>query len=175
MAYEDGSLRRFGSDGHEIGHPWKCLPFAADSHVVLSGRRALRRRGRRRRPHPPGTDGRALWRADDRFLTGFSPDGRLVGLLAGDGTLEIRASATGRMVRRVRIDPTYVTYDLSHPDAHLASTGEEAQLYDPTTFRPLGDPFPSIDTPRLLGTGDRLATNTAQGVQIWDLDPDSNT
>lgn len=172
VAYEDGSLRRFGSDGHEIGHPWKRLPFAADSHVVLSAGGRYVGAGGDDALILRGTDGRALWRADDRFLTGFSPDGRLVGLLAGDGTLEIRASATGRMVRRVRIDPTYVTYDLSHPDAHLASTGEEAQLYDPKTFRPLGDPFPSIDTPRLLGTGDRLATNTAQGVQIWDLDPD---
>lgn len=174
VAYADGTIRLYAPDGTELGDPFASLNRPAENGVLLSpdGRLLGVTTSDVQSIVFRTEDGTQVQRYEDRYLSGFSADGTMTAVGTEGGRLEMRNTETGAIQRTVSVGTTALFANVDQSAFLSAVSQTETQLYDWDTLRPVGVPFPSIDAPIAFDDGRRLATNTEQGIIIWDLDPD---
>ncbi len=174
VSYDDGTIRLYSADGQEVGDPFATLDRPADLILEVSpgGRYLGVTYGDTQTVVFRAEDGAEVRRYEHRLFTRFSADSSTVGLLTLSGLLELRDTETGAIQRTVSVDPAFTDAKIDQAAYLFASGLGGAQLYDWETLRPVGVPFPSIDAPIAFDDGRRLATNTPEGIVVWELDPD---
>lgn len=174
VAHADGSIDRYLPNGTKIGTPWLKLNLAPYTIAISPrGLVAMSTDDARTLIYDLKTSKPAYPPIDDLQGATFSPDGNLLGGLSRSGTfvvLDARSGApTGAHISHPGSDFYFGSFD--RRGTLMLGAPASAQLYNLRTGQPIGERFPSTRDPVLRADGLELATSTANGVLLWDLDP----
>ena len=173
LTNNDGTVDRYAPDGRTIGKPWLRLARPSQ-YVVISPKGDLVAlmddQGTTRIVQL--SDRRVLTTVRDFSLPNFTADGSLLtGFSTADKFLFVDPR-TGREVGDSVPITGRVTYSDFGPRQMFVLAGSAAQVYDLATRQPITDFFDSTGAPVAQPGGRQLATSTATGIVLWDLDPD---